>query len=243
MTVETVLDASAMAAVVTVLLGLLLKIVAGQFQPVDPDGFRKGFKTRGLAMELARGVHDVELILGKENTWNREVMRQEQYVDFAFIVSYSALFLLTAALLWQSHVRYGSFLAILVGVCAIGAAAFDVREDIFILKLTKQDLAHDKDRSEGLINSCRQSAICKWSLLFAAMAFLSPLFWYGHWKGLEIIFGLAGILLALTGFCGLLSLTGDSVIERATKAMGVIMLLLTIILCWAAFQPTRLFCV
>ncbi len=240
---ETVLDASAIAAVVAVLLGILLKMVASQFQPVHPDGFRQGFKTRGLAMELVRDPLDVELILGKENTWNREVMRQEQYVDFAFIASYWVLFLLTGLLLWGSHVPYAKLLAIVAVGCATVAAAFDIREDIFILKLTMADLVHPPKDLAGMIHSCRHAAIWKWSLLFAAMLSLSPLLWYGHWKmGPSFFFCAAGILLAVAGLYGLLSLTADSAIEGATKLMGLTVFALTIILGWAAFQPERLLC-
>lgn len=239
---ETVLRAAALAAVVVLLVGVLLKTVASQFQPVDPDGLLRDFKTRGLAMELVRAPAEVDRILGNQNNWNREVMTQQQFVDFAFIAAYWLLFVLSAVLLGQFKFEYAKYGAILVTICASAAAVCDVWEDVFILKLVK---ATGADPIQSWIDACRHFALGKWSLLFAAMLLLSPLFWWRpDWKTFTgFLFVVAGFLLVATGaagLIGLLSLSSGTAIEGATKLMGLSMLALTIILGWCAFQPARL---
>ena len=236
---ETVVRVSALAAIVVLLVGLLLQAVASQFQPVGPDGLARGFKNRGLAMELARSTSEVERILGKTNSWNREVMRQLQVFDFAFIACYWLLFTLIAILLAQCRFSLAWPLAIGATICAGAAAVCDVWEDVFILKVTR---VLDLDAAQGLIDKCRHAAQWKWSLLFVAMLLLSSLFWHrADWRSLfGFVCGIAGLLLVATGAYGLISLPSDGYFEGAAKLMGLALLVLTIVLGWSAFQPVRL---
>jgi hypothetical protein len=235
---ETILRATALAAILVMSLGLLLQAVGRQFQP-EGDSLLRGFKTRTLAMELIRDKTEVERILGVHNEWNRVVMRRVQLVDFAFIASYWLLFTLSGALLVESPIRYSTFLGIAASACATIAALCDVWEDVFILKLTSIDLSSTGDAVQSLIDACRHAAQTKWSLLFLAMPLLSPLFLFRtDWKSFSSILSfLAGILLAATGAVGLITLPRGGAIEMATRLMSLTLLILSVVLMSSATQP------
>jgi hypothetical protein len=232
---DTIVRVGAVAAVVVLLIGLFLQLVGSRFQPVGHNELARGFKHRGLAMQLARSTAEVEKILGTD-PGNREVMRRVQAFDFAFIPSYWLLFTLSAVLLAQCRFAFATPLAILATICAAAAAVCDVWEDVFILKVT--DLANLAG-AQPLIDACRHASQWKWSLIFAAMLLLSPLFLFR--TDLRSFLGfacaIAGLLLVVSGSYGLLSLPRGGAIEGAGGLMALAFAGLTIVLGWAWFQP------
>src|SRR6185295_16624548 len=171
---DTVVRASAVAAVLALLLGIVLSVIGSKIKPARP--LAQGFHNPGLAMELAQSAAEVKLILSDSED-NRTALRWAQAVDFFFIASYWLLFTLSAVLLAQRQFPMAKWLAAAATVFAAGAAVADVWEDLYILKIL------DDPTVQTLIDHCRTAALIKWNLIFLAMILLSTLFfgrgiWY-----------------------------------------------------------------
>lgn len=236
---ETILRVTALAAVAVTALGLVLEAIAGQFHPVEPDGLFRAFTKRGLAMELASSPDEVRRILGEEqNLWNREVMRQQQAVDFMFIAAYWLLFTLSAVFLAQRQFPHADLAAVVATLLATAGAVCDVWENVFILKITKATL---DESAQPLIDQCRTAALWKWRLLFLAMLLLSAVF-LGRkdWSTLAgVWFWIPGVLMAVAGVWGLAALPFGGELERALKVMSLGLFTLVIVFVWCAFRPAR----
>jgi len=220
-------------SVLVMLLGIVLTVLTGHFQPVQPTGLARGFKRRVLAMELARCPHEVDLILGRFNQRNRTVMRQIQVVDYLFILAYWMLFAAAAIAL----VHRNFILGIASLLCATIAALSDDFENAYILKILRIPL---DAKAQTRITRCRFFGTVKWAALFLYMILISALFCSlakEHGWGLYLMAG----ALTLTGITGSVTLWLDGKVEYAVNAIGPLLVALAVSFGYCAAKNISLF--
>jgi hypothetical protein len=155
----------------------------------------RGIASPVVALEMARNVEEVDAILGDAPGPDREAMRLKQYLDFAFIACYVALYLAIAA----AFSPYGRGIAIAAAVCGAAAGVFDVVENIGILRIVGVPL---RETTQSMTDAIRIPSLSKWTLAFAAITLLAVLLWRTGRRGLRAI-ALVDFLAAVIGFCGL----------------------------------------
>jgi hypothetical protein len=140
---------------------------------VGPPSFTNASKPRFggpmLALQFARDIQDVDWILGDAPSPDREVMRVKQYVDFGFIVCYSAL----CAALGAVAIRKGGWrqvTGIAAGICGVAAGVFDVVENRAILNLLDVPL---RATTPAMIQAIRGPSTAKWILAGVTVVLLS----------------------------------------------------------------------
>jgi hypothetical protein len=122
-----------------------------------------------LALQFARSTGDIDLILGEAPSPDREVMRIKQYIDFGFIASYTALFVLMSIL----AIRRGGWrqaAGVAAGICALATGVFDVLENRAILGILDVPL---RATTPAMIDAIRNASAAKWSLAAATVALLA----------------------------------------------------------------------
>lgn len=154
----------------------------------------RGILDPGIALQVARDVGEVDSILGEAPSADREVMRLKQYLDFAFLATYSAI----AAVMCWALARRRRMAALALLVCTIAAASFDVRENLAILRILPLELSQT---TPTVIEAIRASSIVKWSLASLSLVLLSIFFfasrrWYLRGLG---VFNLAAGALTCYG--------------------------------------------
>lgn len=163
---------------------ILLSINGCRFKapksPSDPAGILvSGIdpKQRGLLMQFVHSRAQVVNLLGnpaqKEDAavaqWNRKIMRQQQYLDFAFIILYWTFFVFVlSASMRRSSNRAGRLLGWMVFICISVAALADFTEDAGILN------ALDLQGTSGFWPY--NYGLTKWAFLFLALGISSLLF-------------------------------------------------------------------
>jgi hypothetical protein len=231
--VNAVVRLAAVMAVVVILIGVWM-FCAAEF---EHDDLPRGFTSPVLAMELARSMEEVEMIVGEPGHSDRSEMREQQYMDFAFIAAYWLEFSLISILLWRRNFRFAKALGVFAGLCATLAALLDVRENLAILKVLSVSPTPEND---PLVLAVRHAAVPKWALLFVAMILLSFVFlgrrdWHQR-SGLPFL--VTGLLFILTGSIGLIGLTTrEALLELILIPMAGGMITLLIAL-WLA--PAKL---
>ncbi len=175
-----------------------------------------------LAMEVVRDAHEVDLVLSDAPSPDRETMRIKQYVDFGFILSYAALFVVMAMMFGGGRNRL-PYIAATFGVVA---AIFDVIENMGILRTVNVDLAHT---TQGMIDAIRYPSLIKWACASIALGLLGILMIRVPRAGFRIA-GALGILAALLGLYGLAD-------NRFLQWMGAPMLAVFVTLAILFFRP------
>lgn len=155
----------------------------------------RGITNPVLAMEVARNISEVDLVLGEAPGPDREMMRIKQYADFGFIGAYAALYVLMAMFLMAQ----GRSIAILAAVLGIIAAVCDVIENLGILRIVDVDLART---TQAMIDAIRYPSLIKWTLASLALGMLGLLAWRTGRIGLRIV-GALDLIAALLGLGGL----------------------------------------
>jgi hypothetical protein len=151
-----------------VLCLMILAVLAGKPSFTNASQPPRGIRDPMIALEMARDPGEVDAILGESPGPDREAMRLKQYIDFAFIVSYVALFgAMGAALARRS--RWG----LLVAVSGVAMGVPDVLENLAILRLLPVDLGNT---TQAMIDAIRQASVIKWSCASAAMVVLALFF-------------------------------------------------------------------
>jgi len=148
-----------------------------------------------LAMEMVRNVEEVDAVLGEAPSADREVMRIKEYADFGFIGGYTGLFVLMGMLL----VGEGRVIAISAVALGVGAAIFDVIENLAILRIVDVDLGHT---TQTMIDAIRYPSLIKWALASLALGLLGILALLTRRPGLRMV-GALNVVAALLGLCGL----------------------------------------
>jgi hypothetical protein len=121
-----------------------------------------------IALEMARDTGEVDAILGESPGPDREAMRLKQYIDFAFIASYVALFGAMGAALTRRS-RWGW----VVAVSGVAMGVPDALENLAILRLLPVDLSNT---TQAMIDAIRQASVIKWSCASATMVVLALVF-------------------------------------------------------------------
>jgi hypothetical protein len=231
--VNAVVRLAAVMAVVVILVGAWMFFTAG----FEHDDLPRGFTSPVLAMQMARSMQEVEMIVGEPGHSDRSEMRDQQYMDFAFIAAYWLEFSLISVLLGRRSFRFAKALGLCAGLCATLAALLDVRENLAILKVLS---ASPTPENDPLVHAVRHAAVPKWALLFVAMILLSFVF-LGR-RDWRLMSGLpflgTGLLFMLTGSIGLIGLTtSEAAVELIQIPMlgGLIILLIAL---WLA--PSKL---
>ena len=140
---------------------------------LGPPSFTNASKPRFgdpmLALQFARDVQDVDWILGDAPSPDREVMRVKQYVDFGFIACYTAL-ALALSLLTVRKRGWRQVVGIAAGICGVAAGAFDVIENLAILRLLDIPL---RATTPAMIQAIRTPSTAKWMLAGVTVVMLS----------------------------------------------------------------------
>lgn len=133
----------------------------------------RGIGDPAVAIQVIQNLGEVDAILSQAPSPDREAMRIKQYVDFGFIASYLGLFLTLAYLLISSSPSWGKTVGIAAAICAVAAAAFDVRENFAILRILDVPLERT---TAPLMNAIRTASAAKWLLSAVTLALLSAHF-------------------------------------------------------------------
>jgi hypothetical protein len=192
--------------------------MARHWTPVTlPDGLHNPV----LAMQMAHPPWPAGMLAPGQNMAE---MTRQQYIDFGYIPSYTALFVSIAILQWSSPRRWIAALGPICIVLILLAAAFDVAENLAILSVTQQ-------HNLAAFASIRARSLVKWSCAFLVILLESP-FYLTVEEGLSTfprviarILGLSAILAGSIGF--LSSIAGKPKgIELATLPLLVSMLVM-----------------
>lgn len=132
-------------------------------------------QSTALASEFVSSPDEIASIVGSDHRYAKP-LEQQQYIDFAFILCYVALFVLFALTLSRYDVPGARVLAWTALVCAVAAGAFDFAENFAILKYLHTPSAS----STGV----RSFSVPKWALAFFVLAIESVVFFFWPTKGL-----------------------------------------------------------
>lgn len=149
-----------------------LALMAGKPSFTNASRPPRGISDPGIALEVARSLGDVDLILGEAPSPDREVMRIKQYLDFAFILSLTGLFL-TLALMRMRQGGWGQLAGLAAMICGVATAVFDLIEKRAILRILDVSLVQT---TPAMINSIRSAGAATWALAAFTLALLSSLY-------------------------------------------------------------------
>jgi len=177
-----------------------------------------------LAMQMAKPPWPVEILTPGQNMAE---MTRQQYIDFGYIPSYTALFISIAILQWSSDRRWVATLGPVCIVLVLIAAGFDVAENMAILGVTEQ-------HNPAAWASIRPHSLVKWASVFLAILLESAFYLTvaevsTFPRVLARILGVASIVAGLLGF--LSAVTGNEKgIGMATLPLLVSMLVMPLFL-------------
>jgi hypothetical protein len=147
---------------------VILAVLAGKPSFTNASQAPRGIRDPMIALQMARDAGEVDAILGESPGPDREAMRLKQYIDFAFIASYVALFGAMGAALTRRS-RWGW----VVAVSGLAMGVPDALENLAILRLLPVDLSNT---TQAMIDAIRQASVIKWSCASAAMVVLALVF-------------------------------------------------------------------
>jgi len=176
-----------------------------------------------LAMQMSKPPWPAAMLALGENMAE---MTRQQYIDFGYIPSYTALFICIAILQWHSERRWVSVLAPVCIVLILVTAAFDIAENLAILGVTE----HHNEASWAAI---RPRALVKWASAFVVILLQSPFYLTVKLAGFSRLLARAlGLASLAAGAVGLLSAcTGyERGIEFGTLPLLLAMLMMPVFL-------------
>jgi hypothetical protein len=180
-----------------------------------------------LALEFIQTPDQLKTILGTEAEHNARELRDDIRRDYFFIATYALLYIALSLLLAHRHQRrWAIYLAWVAAICGIGAALFDVRENLAMAQLLNAPAP-----TQQIVNAIHFAAIVKWTLTFITAAILALNF-YASDGWLMVI----GFALRLTALLGLVGLWYVPLLQWALLPMLVGLILLII---RALFQPQK----
>lgn len=200
-------------AVVILLLVATIVVIALLGKKEMDQHFGKGEKPM-MALELPDKPDDVKNTVGEFNDERRALMLRELTPDgMLFIPSYTFFFLGMSWLLSQRRLSWAMWVAVIAGLCAIGAAALDYMENAHIRALLKTGPA---ETTQQMIDAARHVSLGKWALSFVVAGLLSTLF---LWRRDALV--VLGFLYALTALVGLVGLVYRPALGLAFPMMGL----------------------
>jgi len=161
-----------LAAGFAVLALVTLALLAGKPSFTNASRPPRGIADAGIALEVARSLADVDLILGEAPSPDREVMRIKQYIDFVFIFALTGLFA-TLALMLMRQRGWGQLAGLAAMICGVGTAVFGLIEKRAILRILDVPLLQT---TPAMINSIRSAGAATWALTAVTFALLSSLY-------------------------------------------------------------------
>jgi hypothetical protein len=181
-----------------------------------PGGLPYGMSNAVLAMEMAKEPWPTAML---EPGANNEEMTRQQYIDYFYIPSYTALFVLVAILQSQSEKRWVALLGPVCVVLILIAATYDLIENRAILGVTER---HDPSAWAEI----RPVSLVKWVLVFVVILFESVFYFtVSEVRPLARVIGVAAVFSGLFGLYS--SLTGyERGIEIAMLPLMVAVLLI-----------------
>jgi hypothetical protein len=132
----------------------------------------RGIDDPVIAIQAARSITDVDWVLGNAPSPDREVMRIKQRVGFAFIGAYAALFLMLALLLTRAG-GVGRIAGPAATICALATAAFNIAENLAVLRILDVPLY---ETTAPMIRAIRSAGFASWALAALTLTLLSMLF-------------------------------------------------------------------
>jgi len=161
--------------ILAVLCAAMIALQMGKPHYTNASVPQRAFGDPNLSIQFARGIDDIDAVLGDAPSPDREVLRIKLYFDFAFIASYVALFLTLSLPL--ARARGGAdwargwpqILGIAAAVCGMSAGAFDVLENLAQFRILDVPL---RQTTPAMINAIRSAAAAKWWLATVTLAFL-----------------------------------------------------------------------
>src|SRR6185437_13784500 len=172
-------------------------------------------------------------------------MRGKVQKDFFFIPSYALLMAALGWLLGRGSYKFAIWMGAGIAACALGAAVFDVIENLRIFAVLDVRLA---DTTQTMLDSLRSASLVKWAFVFLAMALLSPIVFlrrdlFGLWIGpswLVVVFGaMAALAYLLAAVIVLIGLKQHTLIEKASLFMSLALLLTVLLLLPTLFARGR----
>jgi hypothetical protein len=125
-------------------------------------------------------------------------MRFKQYVDFGFIASYTALYLVLSVLLARSY-PWGRIPAIAAAICGVAAAGFDVAENFAIIRICDVRLSQT---TQAMIDAIRHASLAKYGLALLTTSLLIGYFLADSRRFMRLagVLSVLSVLLGLVGF-------------------------------------------
>jgi hypothetical protein len=178
-----------------------------------------------IAIEFIQTPEQLNAILGKNSEHNRQELLADIRHDYFFIAAYALLYIALSMLLAYRHQRrWAIYLAWVAAICGIGAALFDVKENMAIVSLLNAP-------DQPTVSAIHFAATVKWTLSFVTAAILALNFYASD--GWLLVVGYALRLTALLGFVGLWYL------PLLPFTVGPMLPALVLLLIRALFQPMK----
>lgn len=184
-------------------LAILLATVPRLF---EPEVFR-GFHLPMVALELVENEEEVERVMDE---LGEQKIRSNLNADYVFIGIYTLALLRLGFWLFRRDMPRARPLGLLLGLCTLGAASFDVVENA-------RTSAMLDDTSRTVIDGVRHAALAKWALFFAATGVLAAVFLPR--KGWGLVAGGFCLAISVLGALGLV--WQRSLIEYAFILVGL----------------------
>jgi hypothetical protein len=176
----------------------------------------RGITDPVIAIQAARGIVDVDYVLGQAPSPDREVMRVKQHIGFAFIGAYTAL-LLTLSLLLLRAGGPGRMLAPAAMVCTLAAAAFNLTSNLAVLRILDRPL---EETTAPMLNAIRSPAFASWSLAALTLSLLSVYFF----RSPRLLPRITGSLFVITALMQLYGLRDGQFLVLASVPAGLALL-------------------
>ena len=157
-------------ALLVLLVALSMKLVEYGFQETPDD---LGYQNRGMALQFVVDGSAIPKILAPDPSVNRPILRNAILIDFPFILCYAALFIAIGVLLSRRNCPWARYLGLMAIITGVSAAAFDVRENLNMLKVLD---CFPCNPGPALINTINDSALTKWGLSFFTIGLLAIAF-------------------------------------------------------------------
>ncbi|HEY0379768.1 MAG TPA: hypothetical protein VGC87_22805 [Pyrinomonadaceae bacterium] len=202
------------AFAVVILLLVATIVIVSALGKKERDRAFAGIKNPMMTLELPRQPDDVKDTVGDLGDERRALMLKALTPDgMLFIPSYTFLFLGLSWLLSQRRLSWALWVAVIAGLCAVGAAAMDYTENANIRALLGTAPA---ETTQQMIDAARRVSLGKWALSFITTGLLSSLF---LWRRDAVV--VLGGLYALTALVGLSGLIYRPAIGWAFGLMGL----------------------
>lgn len=184
----------------------------------------RGITDPMIAIQAARGIVDLDYVLGEAPSPDREVMRVKERIGFGFIAAYSAL-LLTLSLLLLRSGGPGRMIAPAAVVCTVAAASFNLASNFAVLRILDLTL---EETTAPMINAIRSAGFASWALAALTLLLLSVYFF----RSPKLPSRITGSLLVLTALLQLIGLRDGQflVLARVPAVLALLIIAVTTLL-------------